>query len=222
MPFPVGGCSASSARTECWRRPAAAQACSGSESKGDRPRRDRRSAPEDAAAPDWPLRRRKAVLAPRQLRPRVRRGRDHRREGRGHHPGELDGLYVRNGSNPAPATPPLFWATAWCTGCGSRAARPAGTATASSTLPDTGPDRASRRGAPGPPTTRAHVSVFVHGDGCSLRRGRLAYELSTDDLVHRGARQLRRQLTTAMTAQPQVDPVTGDMHFFATASPRRT
>jgi carotenoid cleavage dioxygenase-like enzyme len=131
-------------------------------------------------------------------------------------PPELDGLYVRNGSNPSNGP-----STHWFLGDGMvHGVRLGGGAALwyRNRYVDT-PLYRSGRGllgaAPGGENNQSNVSVFHHG-GRLLSSGEigLPYELSTEDLSTVGVHDHAGALTTAMTAHPKIDPVTGRMHFF--------
>jgi carotenoid cleavage dioxygenase-like enzyme len=135
-------------------------------------------------------------------------------------PPELDGLYVRNGSNPASGDSPH-----WFLGDGMlHGVRLAG----GSALwyrnrfldtpyyrDGTGILGGGGGGAPGGATSQSNVSVFHHG-GTLLSSGEVGfpYALSTDDLSTIGPHDYGGRLTTSMTAHPKIDPETGKMHFF--------
>ncbi len=133
-------------------------------------------------------------------------------------PPEIDGLYVRNGSNPASGTSPH-----WFLGDGMvHGVRLAGGKAlwyrnrfVDTPIHRAGTDLLSAGGAPGGPNNQSNVSVFHHG-GRLLSSGEvgLPYELSTDDLSTVGPFDYDGRLSTAMTAHPKVDPATGRMHFF--------
>jgi carotenoid cleavage dioxygenase len=70
-------------------------------------------------------------------------------------------------------------------------------------------------GAPGGSSTQSNVSAFAHA-GKLLTSGEVGYpyELSADDLSTKGIYDFSGQLTTACTAHPKIDPHTGNLHFF--------
>jgi carotenoid cleavage dioxygenase-like enzyme len=132
-------------------------------------------------------------------------------------PPELDGLYVRNGSNPASGDSPH-----WFLGDGMvhGVRLSAGSALWYRNRYVDTPLYRSRQGllgggAPGGASNQSNVSVFHHA-GRLLSSGEigLPYELSTADLSTLGPHDFGGRLTTAMTAHPKVDPDTGQLHFF--------
>lgn len=136
----------------------------------------------------------------------------------GNLPPELDGLYVRNGSNPVGDTSPH-----WFLGDGMvHGVRLAGGSAlwyrnrwVDTPLYRSGQDLLGGGGAPGGAANQSNVSVFHHADAL-LSSGEigLPYEISTEDLSTVGVHDYGGRLTTAMTAHPKVDPDTGRMHFF--------
>ncbi len=133
-------------------------------------------------------------------------------------PPELDGLYVRNGSNPA-SGPSAHWFLGDGMVHGVRLS--AGKALwyrnrhVSTPLQQSGKGLFEFDGPPGGPNNQSNVSVFHHA-GHLLTSGEVGfpYELSTDDLSTVGPYDFAGRLTTAMTAHPKIDPATGRMHFF--------
>lgn len=133
-------------------------------------------------------------------------------------PPELDGLYVRNGSNPAGEASPH-----WFLGDGMvHGVRLAGGQALwyRNRFVDTpmyrdGTGILGGAGAPGQAANQSNVSVFHHA-GKLLSSGEIGfpYELSTEDLSTVGPYDYAGGLTTAMTAHPKIDPVTGKLHFF--------
>lgn len=133
-------------------------------------------------------------------------------------PPEIDGLYVRNGSNPSSGPSPH-----WFLGDGMVHGVRVSNGNAlwyrnrfvDTPIHRAGTDFLSAGGAPGGPNNQSNVSVFHHG-GRLLSSGEVGfpYELSTDDLSTVGAFDYTGLLTTAMTAHPKVDPETQKMHFF--------
>ena len=132
-------------------------------------------------------------------------------------PPELDGLYVRNGSNPASGTSPH-----WFLGDGMvhGVALAGGSALwYRNRYVDTPMHRSGKGvfagGAPGGANNQSNVSVFHHG-GRLLSSGEIGhpYELSVQDLSTVGPHDYAGRLTTAMTAHPKLDPDTGELHFF--------
>lgn len=132
-------------------------------------------------------------------------------------PAAVQGLYVRNGSNPATGESPH-----WFLGDGMvHGIRfDDGRATAYrnryvvTPIHDAGGDLRSA-GIPGGPNNHSNVSIFQHG-GRLLTSGEIGFpfELAPDDLATLGPYDYGGALTTAMTAHPKIDPVTGELHFF--------
>lgn len=132
-------------------------------------------------------------------------------------PPELDGLYVRNGSNPASGpSPHWFLGDGMVHGVRLAAGKAQWYRNRYVDTPllreGTGLLGSS---APGGARNQSNVSVFHHG-GRLLSSGEvgLPYELSTTDLSTIGPYDYAGRLTTSMTAHPKIDPVTGRMHFF--------
>lgn len=134
-------------------------------------------------------------------------------------PPELDGLYVRNGSNPFDGA-----GAHWFLGDGMvhavrlRGGRAEWYRNRWIETPllsrgtilgggDTGP--------PGGANNSSNTSaVFLADRLLSLQEVGFPYELSPDDLSTIGPFDFGGELTTAMTAHPKVDPATGQLHFF--------
>jgi carotenoid cleavage dioxygenase-like enzyme len=132
-------------------------------------------------------------------------------------PPELEGLYVRNGSNPSSGPSPH-----WFLGDGMvHGVRLAGGEALwyRNRYIDTPMYRQGEgmlsSGAPGGANNQSNVSVFHHA-GKLLSSGEVGfpYELSTEDLSTVGPYDYAGRLTTAMTAHPKLDPATGKLHFF--------
>lgn len=133
-------------------------------------------------------------------------------------PPEIDGLYVRNGSNPSVGS-----SLHWFLGDGMvHGVRFSGGRAAwyrnryvDTPLHRSGKGLLDAGGAPGGANNQSNVSVFHHG-GRLLSSGEvgLPYELSSDDLSTVGPYDFAGRLRTAMTAHPKIDPATGRMHFF--------
>ncbi len=132
-------------------------------------------------------------------------------------PPALDGLYVRNGSNPSTGTSTHWFFGdgmlhgVWLGGGAATAYRNRYVRTA---VYEAGGDFLAG-GAPGGANNQSNVSVFAHG-GRLLSSGEVGFpfEISTNDLSTIGAYDFAGRLTTAMTAHPKADPVTGALHFF--------
>jgi carotenoid cleavage dioxygenase len=129
-------------------------------------------------------------------------------------PPELDGLYVRNGSNPASGT-----AGHWFIGdgmlhgvrlTGGRAAwyRNRYVQTVLRT-------RGGPGGPPGGASNASNVSLVEHASRLlSLGEVGFPYAIDPADLSTRGVFDFTGRLTTAMTAHPKIDPETGTLYFF--------
>ncbi len=133
-------------------------------------------------------------------------------------PPELNGRYLRNGPNPKPGAPPAHpfvepgmvhgvrlkdGAALWYRNRWVRTSL--FTESATRVRPDGSLDLAA---------CHANTHVIEHaGRTFALVESGLPYELSLDlDTV--GPCDFQGRLTTAMTAHPKADPVTGDLHFF--------
>ncbi len=133
-------------------------------------------------------------------------------------PRELNGLYVRNGTDAHPGATAPHWFI--------------GDGMVHGVRLEDGDARWYRNrfvrtnqlrsdaalGAGGPPSLAdgyANVSVFWHADRL-LASGEigLPWELSPEDLTTLGIYDFAGQLRTSMTAHPKIDPATGAMHFF--------
>lgn len=133
-------------------------------------------------------------------------------------PASLNGLYVRNGSNPASGD-----STHWFLGDGMvhgvRIERGAAVwyrnRYVDTPMYRSGTGLLGGSGAPGGARNQSNVSVFSHA-GRLFSSGEigLPYELSTTDLSTLGPYDFDGRLTTSMTAHPKIDPVTGRLHFF--------
>jgi carotenoid cleavage dioxygenase len=133
-------------------------------------------------------------------------------------PPELNGLYVRNGTDAHPGTAAPHWFIGDGMVHGVRLSD--GDArwyrnrfVQTKQLPSDAP-----LGSGGPPTLAdgfANVSVIWHGDHL-LASGEigLPWELAPADLSTVGMYDFAGKLTTSMTAHPKIDPETGAMHFF--------
>ena len=139
-------------------------------------------------------------------------------------PAELDGRFLRNGPNPLPGEHPGHWFTghgmlhgvrlrggraAWYRNRWVRTAKFAGDA------PPGGRDLAYNS---------ANTHVIEHGGALlALCEGGLPYRM-TGELDTLGPYDFAGRLTTAMTAHPKADPVTGELLFYgySTAAPYLT
>ena len=131
-------------------------------------------------------------------------------------PPELNGRYFRNGPNPRPGDDPGHWFTGDGMLHGVRLQR--GRAlwyrnrwvrtTALAGAPFLGPEGPDLR------AVHANTNVVRHaGRILALVENGLPYEVD-DRLETLGAYDFGGRLTTAMTAHPKEDPVTGELHFF--------
>ncbi|MGQ0833137.1 MAG: carotenoid oxygenase family protein [Microthrixaceae bacterium] len=131
-------------------------------------------------------------------------------------PKALNGLYVRNGSNPRTGASPH-----WFLGDGmvhgirldSGAATSYRNRFVRTPLYESSSGFGS--GVPGGVASQSNVSAIWHG-GRLLTSGEVGYpyELSPHDLSTTGVHDFAGRLTTSMTAHPKIDPATGRMHFF--------
>lgn len=132
-------------------------------------------------------------------------------------PPALDGLYVRNGSNPSNGTSTHWFFGdgmlhgVWISGGAATAYRNRYVRTE---VYAAGGDFLAG-GAPGGANNQSNVSVFPHA-GRLLSSGEVGFPFDIDprDLSTVAAYDFGGKLTTAMTAHPKADPVTGDLHFF--------
>ncbi|HET6952644.1 MAG TPA: carotenoid oxygenase family protein [Acidimicrobiales bacterium] len=133
-------------------------------------------------------------------------------------PGELSGLFVRNGSNPPTGT-----SLHWFLGDGMvHGVRLEGGKAAwyrnryvRTPLAEAGKDLLTFGGPPGKANNQSNVSA-VHHAGKLLTLGEVGwpFELSTADLSTVGPWDFAGRLGETMTAHPKIDPGTGRLHFF--------
>ena len=131
-------------------------------------------------------------------------------------PPELNGLYVRNGSNPSVGDSPH-----WFFGDGMTHGVRLENGTAVSyrnryvqtTMYQSG--ASFGQGAPGGASNQSNVSCIWHG-GRLLTSGEVGfpYELDPSDQSTIGPYDFGGRLNTAFTAHPKIDPATGRLHFF--------
>jgi carotenoid cleavage dioxygenase len=134
-------------------------------------------------------------------------------------PTELDGLYVRSGSNPKHADPGhWFLGNGMLHGVrlqGGKALWYKNRYVQTPLLDRVPPDG----GSVGPPAlldTASNVSLVGHaGRLLSLGEVGYPYEINPADLSTVGAYTFADKLHTSMTAHPKLDPVTGEMLMFA-------
>ncbi|NYI03468.1 carotenoid oxygenase family protein [Allostreptomyces psammosilenae] len=134
-------------------------------------------------------------------------------------PPELNGRLVRNGHNPKPGVTPTHWfrGSGMVHGVRLRGGR-------AEWYRNRWVHTPALEGAPymtehGPDLTvsTAGTHVVEHGGRLlALCESALPFEL-TADLETVGAFDFSGKLTTAMTAHPKQDPVTGELHFFASS-----
>ncbi|MEM9729089.1 MAG: carotenoid oxygenase family protein [Myxococcota bacterium] len=133
---------------------------------------------------------------------------------RGAIPPELDGVYVRNGSNAQNGQ-----STHWFLGDGMihGVRLSGGNARWYKNRYVRTPwyESKTQLGAPGGPNTQANVSLVHHG-GRLLASGEVGFPYAIDpsDLSTVGFHDFDGRLDTSFTAHPAIDPQTGAMHFF--------
>jgi carotenoid cleavage dioxygenase-like enzyme len=133
-------------------------------------------------------------------------------------PPELNGLFVRNGSNPPSGT-----SAHWFLGDGMvhGVSLTGGTAAwyrnryVRTPLNEAGADLLSFGGVPGKQNNQSNVAL-VHHAGKLLTTGEVGwpYQLQPTDLSTVGAWDFAGRLGDTMTAHPKLDPETGRLHFF--------
>ena len=131
-------------------------------------------------------------------------------------PPELNGLYVRNGSNPSHGDSPHWF---FGDGMTHGVRLESGRATSyrnryvQTTMYQTG--AGFGQGAPGGASNQSNVSCIWHG-GRLLTSGEVGfpYELNPADQSTVGPHDFSGKLNTAFTAHPKIDPSTGRLHFF--------
>ena len=131
-------------------------------------------------------------------------------------PPELDGTYVRNGSNPRTGTSPhWFLGDGMVHGIRLEAGRATSYANRYVRTPLYEASAGFGEGVPGGEASQSNVSAIWHG-GRLLTSGEVGfpYELDPADLSTRGVHDYGGRLTTSMTAHPKIDPATGRLHFF--------
>lgn len=131
-------------------------------------------------------------------------------------PPELDGLYVRNGSNPRTGTSPhWFFGDGMVHGVRLEGGRARWYRNRYVRTPLYEASHGFGAGAPGGTNTQSNVSAIRLGRRL-LTSGEigLPYELDPDDLTTIGPYDFGGRLATSMTAHPKTDPTTGLLHFF--------
>ncbi|WP_329238957.1 carotenoid oxygenase family protein [Actinoallomurus sp. NBC_01490] len=137
----------------------------------------------------------------------------------GHLPPELTGRLVRNGHNPKPGVTPAHWfkGSGMVHGIRLRDGRAEWYRNRWVRTPalDGAPYMAD--GGPDLTASTAGTHVIEHaGRLLALCEANLPFEL-TAELDTVGAYDFGGKLTTAMTAHPKSDPVTGELHFFGSS-----
>ncbi|MEW6268232.1 MAG: carotenoid oxygenase family protein, partial [Thermodesulfobacteriota bacterium] len=137
---------------------------------------------------------------------------------RGAIPPELDGLYVRNGSNPQSAdSPHWFFGDGMLHGVRLERGRAAWYRNRYVRTPFYLEGRGFGEGIALPTggNHQANVSCVWHG-GRLLVSGEVGapYEIDPSDLSTIGVQELEGRLDTSFTAHPKIDPATGNLHFF--------
>lgn len=131
-------------------------------------------------------------------------------------PAELDGRYLRNGPNPLPGEQPGHWFLGHGMLHGLRLRDGRAEWYRNRWVRTRALEGHTFWGENGIDLTAvvANTHVIEHGGSLlALVENGLPYEV-TPDLDTRGPCDFGGRLTTAMTAHPKTDPVTGDLHFF--------
>jgi carotenoid cleavage dioxygenase-like enzyme len=135
---------------------------------------------------------------------------------RGALPPTLDGLYVRNGSNPinAPSSH-WFFGDGMVHGIRLEKGKAAWYRNRQVDTPLYQTGSGFGGGPPGGASNQSNVSTVWHG-GQLLTSGEVGFpfRLSTDDLSTIGVHDYNGALTGSFTAHPKIDPATGRMHAF--------
>ncbi len=135
---------------------------------------------------------------------------------RGSLPPELNGLYVRNGSNPASGdSPHWFFGDGMVHGVRLEGGRATMYHNRFVDTPLYRERAGFGEGPPGGASNQSNVSAIWHG-GKLLTSGEvgLPYELDPTDVSTIGPYDFGGRLATSFTAHPKIDPVTGRMHSF--------
>lgn len=131
-------------------------------------------------------------------------------------PSELSGLYARNGSNPAIGdSPHWFFGDGMLHGMRVANGRAEWYGNKYVGTPLYQGGLGFGEGPPGGAANQANVSLTWHG-GKLLTSGEVGFpfEVSTTDLSTVGVHDYAGKLTSAFTAHPKIDPVTGRLHSF--------
>ncbi|CAB4545666.1 unannotated protein [freshwater metagenome] len=135
---------------------------------------------------------------------------------RGAIPPELTGTYVRNGSNPMSGpSPHWFFGDGMVHGVRLERGRATWYRNRAVRTPLLEAGLGFGDGPPGGASNQSNVSLVWHG-GRLLSSGEVGFpfELSPADLSTVGPHDFGGRLTSAFTAHPKIDPVTGRMHSF--------
>ncbi len=137
---------------------------------------------------------------------------------RGAIPPELNGLYVRNGSNPQSGeSPHWFFGDGMIHGVRLERGRAAWYRNRWVRTPFYLEGRGFGEGITLPTggNHQANVSCVWHG-GRLLVSGEVGapYEIDPEDLSTVGVQEFEGKLNTSFTAHPKIDPATGNLHFF--------
>jgi carotenoid cleavage dioxygenase len=137
---------------------------------------------------------------------------------RGAIPPALNGLYVRNGSNPQRAdSPHWFFGDGMIHGVRLENGRAVSYRNryVQTPLYEQGISFGDPSTPPFGPNNQSNVSVVYHG-GRLLTSGEIGFpfEIDPTDLSTIGAYDFNRRLNTSFTAHPKIDPATGNLHFF--------
>ena len=136
---------------------------------------------------------------------------------RGSIPPELNGIYVRNGSNPQMSdSRHWFFGDGMIHGVRLENGRPVSYHNRYVRTPLY--ENGYSFGEGGPPTggnNQSNVSAVYHG-GRLLTSGEIGfpYEIDTADLSTVAVHSFAGKLNTSFTAHPKIDPATGYLHFF--------
>ena len=137
---------------------------------------------------------------------------------RGRVPSALDGLYVRNGSNPQNANSPhWFFGDGMLHGVRFDAGRPVwyGNRYVQTPLYERGINFGDPDLPPFGGNNQSNVSAVYHA-GRLYTSGEIGfpYLINPTDLSTIGAHDFGGRLSTSFTAHPKIDTVTGNLHFF--------
>ena len=131
-------------------------------------------------------------------------------------PPELNGLYVRNGSNPRNSdSPHWFFGDGMTHGIRLNNAKAEWYANRYVQTPMYTDKLGFGQGPPGGAANQSNVSCIWHS-GRLLTSGEVGFpfEIDPSNLATKGVYDFGGKLTGSFTAHPKVDPVTGRLHFF--------